>query len=248
MLLDADRKWLLTKIEWFLTCRITYDLEISVSKKIFNYKPRSKNIQIIYNGVDLQQIHTLTPKEKYKKTTFLTVARMDWGKNHQIILEMLKNSRNQISAEKIQFIRVWDGVEIQSLKYKVSKYWLDDYIIFKWKLPYQETLQEFQRSHVFLLPSLGEWQPLTVLESFASVLPFIETDVGDNKEFIQDNKNGILIKAWDQESLQKAIWYYASITPEQLAKQSEYCIEYSKHYDWSNVVKKTFNCYNNIRC
>ncbi|HMY80352.1 MAG TPA: glycosyltransferase family 4 protein [Candidatus Absconditabacterales bacterium] len=246
MLLDANRKGLFYYIEKILTCGIKYDLEISVSKKLFHYKPQTKNLHVVYNGVDLQKIHLLAPQKKYNKLTFLTVARMDRQKNHQIILEVLKHIRHKISSDNIQFVRVGDGIEMQSLKYKISQYKLDEYIEIKGKLNYHETLQEFQKSHIFVLPSLGEGQPLTILESFASGLPVIATDVGDNKEFIQDKKNGILIKVGNIESLQKAILYYASIPPEQLEKQSEYCIKYGEQYDWNRVVQKTFNHYKDI--
>ncbi len=246
MLLDAKRRNLFYYIEYFLTCLIPYTLLISVSNNIFQYHPASKKVEIIYNGVDLEKISKIKVNQKYEKLTFLTVWRMDWQKNHIIILEALQKIKNDISDTKVQFIRVGDGSEMNNLQEKTKEYWLEKYIIFKWKLEYDKTLQEFKESHVFLLPSLGEGQPLTVLEAFACGLPVIATDVGDNKYFIESHSNGLLIKAWSCEEIASAILQYISSSSVKLHQESIQVKAIAQDYDRSKMVNNTHSYYKDI--
>lgn len=123
MLLDANRKGIFYYIEKFLTCRIKYDLEISVSSNILRYQNRNKNIKIIYNGVDLKVLDSIKTSGKYSKRTFITVARMDWQKNHQIILDaILKIGKEFFVKKNIQFLRIGDGLKEQELRGFIQKH------------------------------------------------------------------------------------------------------------------------------
>ena len=56
-----------------------------------------------------------------------------------------------------------------------------------------EAAAEFAESDVFVLPSLFEGTPLTLLEAMASGLPIVTTDTCGMKDVIQHGKNGLLV-------------------------------------------------------
>jgi len=57
------------------------------------------------------------------------------------------------------------------------------------------------------LPSLAEGMSNAVLESMSCAIPVISTDVGDIKEFIKDNYNGLIINKKDPEDIAKKVEY-----------------------------------------
>lgn len=247
MHLDTKKRWLFSNIEKFLVCTLAYTLEISVSSNIFSYEPRSKKIEIIYNGVDIDALDALPAKEKYQQFTFLTVGRMDRQKNHQIILDAIKHLWKQYCIDNnIQFVWVWDGVLFEQLKQQIVAAQLEDVILMLGKLPYNQTLEVFKKAHVFLLPSLGEWQPLTVLEAFASHLPVIATDVWDNRFFVQNKKNGLLLSPWSLEDLELAIQSCVEQWLDQTTKWWEYAYLFVQDYSWKQCVNRTINAYKSL--
>jgi glycosyltransferase involved in cell wall biosynthesis len=66
-------------------------------------------------------------------------------------------------------------------------------------------LQDFD---VFVLPSLAEGIPLTILEAMATALPVISTEVGGVPELIENNAQGYLIKPQDVKGLVAKIKLY----------------------------------------
>jgi sugar transferase (PEP-CTERM/EpsH1 system associated) len=62
---------------------------------------------------------------------------------------------------------------------------------------------------VFVLPSQAEGISNTVLEAMSSGLPVIATDVGGNKELVQDGASGSLVPAKDPQALADQMARYA---------------------------------------
>jgi len=57
----------------------------------------------------------------------------------------------------------------------------------------------------FVLPSLWEGMPLTLLEASATALPIVATDVGGNAEVVLEGETGYLVPVKDTEALAQAM-------------------------------------------
>lgn len=242
--LDTDRKWFLYKFEKFLVTWIKYTLEISVSHKLFDYKNKNKNIVILHNGVDIHAYDAIHVNQKYSWYNFLFVGRFDWQKGIEYLIEAVHLIDKELLDKKnVQFNLVGDWEFIHTYKMLIKKYSLEKYFVFKGKLFWNNLIREYKSNHCFVLPSLAEWQPLTLLEAMASKLPVIVTDVGDNKYFVENEKNGYIIPSEDALALSKGILniLYMNTLDNNRIIQTNYIL--AQKYSRDNVVKDTYNQY-----
>jgi glycosyltransferase involved in cell wall biosynthesis len=244
--LDLKKKNIVYYIEKFLYTIIKYDAEISVSKKILHYK--NKNVPIIIpNGVDIDKFSCKNTKHLDKNIfKILFVGRMDKVKGIDILIQAIKKiALSDTINRKIQLHLIGYGYEKYTLSQLTTSLELEKIILFKGKKMNSALTEEYCSSNLFILPSLSEGQPLTLLEAWAAKLPVIVTDVGDNKYFVKNKINGYLIPPKDVDALAKAI--LEAINNPQLKEMGITGHKLvTKKYSWNNVTKKTYELYKTI--
>lgn len=117
------------------------------------------------------------------RLTIGTIARLSPEKNIPMVLSCAK------AFPDILFIIVGDGPQRNILSQMASG--LENV---KFVGQRKDTENFYAAFDVFLLTSLMEGLPLTILESMASGTPVIAPDVGAIKEVVSDGTNGILVK------------------------------------------------------
>ncbi len=117
----------------------------------------------------------------------------------------------------IHFTIVGEGVLRQELEIRVKKESLDKYITFcgrkKNVIPYLD------KAHIFILPSMEEGMPISILEAMRSGLPVVSTPVGGVPKQVIDGENGILI-----EPSKEGVKHF---------------LRHIKEYDWSEMGRKS---------
>ncbi len=68
-----------------------------------------------------------------------------------------------------------------------------------------ENARAFAAADIYLLPSLFEGTPLTLMEAMMSGMPIITTDICGMKDVIKDGKNGLLVPTHSAESIVAAV-------------------------------------------
>jgi glycosyltransferase involved in cell wall biosynthesis len=77
-------------------------------------------------------------------------------------------------------------------------------VVWKGTVPQSELSDELGKHQVFVLPSLYEGSPKTLLEAMACGLPCVATDVTGSKEVLRDGENGVLAQP-TAESIRQAL-------------------------------------------
>ena len=159
---------------------------------------------IIPNGVVISNNGNV---KKFEKFTFISVGRLEYQKNHKAIIEITKNLIG--TGIHFELIIVGEGVLRNELQDLINKLCLNDYVTLYGQSNDVNSL--LRKSHCFLMPSLWEGMPISILEAGMAKLPIIATTVGSIPEIL-DKDCGIVTNLNDFESKMKwAINNYNSL-------------------------------------
>ncbi len=190
--------------EW-LTAIITTRF-ICVSKEDFNLGrkllPRfSEKAILIRAAVD--DHHFAAPMRKMTPTsnfTFGTISCFKPQKNLFSMLRIFKNTHTKAlhlgTLTRLEI--VGDGVQRKEIEAWIQTHNLQGVITL---LGWQENVRSFlEQWDVFILSSLWEGLPCSIVEARLARLPIIAYDVGGIREIVHHEKNGFLVAPGDEKS------------------------------------------------
>lgn len=102
-----------------------------------------------------------------------------------------------------RLVMLGDGTHLSRMKTLAEQLSIDEYIFFKGQT---DDVADFLRtSDVYVLPSLQEGMPNSLLEAMACGLPVIASRIGGVVDVVEDGKSGILFEAGDVSGLASAM-------------------------------------------
>lgn len=201
-----------------------------------------KDLPIIMNGVNTDNVQPIKTDYKVPQETFniLHVGRFAEAKNHETIIDAFAEFHQRHQKATLTFFG--EGVKFESVKDKVKRDKLTDCIFFKGVDG--KVTSHFHEYDVFILPSLFEGMPITIIEAMAAGMPIIASNVGGIPDIITNGKNGILIKP-EKEEIVEALNKLAC--NEELRKRlGEAALESSKLYTSDQMAKEYVNYYQTL--
>lgn len=169
-----------------------------------------RKIKYLPNGVDTELYRPAGPAEKEKLknslkigpgSVILYVGRLHQVKNLAVLIESF--GQMQTADPGVQLLIIGSGPEEKGLKKQVADKHLTERVVF---LPMQEeVLPYLQAADIFVLPSQREGIANALLEAMACGLAPVASNVGGNKELIQDGSSGLLVESADTSSLTAAL-------------------------------------------
>lgn len=218
---------------------------ISVSNTVyknnhFHFKNIAEDITLIPNGVDLQRfdkhLYTHIVKENFGfKQDYLLVsyvARLDYGKNHDFLIEIWSEIIKEVPNAILCF--AGDGVLKETLKQKAQEYHLEKKIIFLGSI---NTIPELLSvSDLAVFPSSFEGFGLVMIEKFAMKLPIVASDIASFKEIATHNKNAFLVSIEDKNKFISSI---LTLCKNQLLREQmgENAYQVAKKFSIENTIR-----------
>jgi len=171
-----------------------------------------EKIRIIYNYIDTSLFYPSEEKQ-FEDDRIIFIGRLEYEKNLFNLIEsvvkigLTLDIYGQGSLQK----------QLEALAHK-----LDAKVNFMGYLPNNKIAQKLQRYRLFILPSLYEGMPKTLLEAMACGLVCIGTNVSGIQEVIQDGINGYLANGTGVSSITDTIYRVknASIQEKELIKKN----------------------------
>lgn len=157
-----------------------------IRKAISNSFPARKFF-FLPNGVDANAfIPRKNSNHRTNSFTLLFVGRLEVQKNLSLLITALA----QIKQEKIVLVLVGEGSLHKQLANLAQKAQVK--VKFIGALSHDKLPDYYQQADIFILPSLTEGQPKSLLEAMGCGLPVIASDIPAHREIITDGQNGIL--------------------------------------------------------
>ncbi len=189
------------------------DLAVAVSGQVKEDLVRKgldqKKIVIIHNGIrtgdgeEKRDPFEIRKRYAVQEDDFIigTVGRLSHEKGHAYLIEAMAELAKDIGRMKL--LIAGDGPLKNDLEHLVEKLGLCGHVKL---IGYEEKIGEFLSSiDVFVLPSLTEGLPVSLLEAMAAGKPVIASRVGGTQEVIEDGENGISIPPMDCRAISEAV-------------------------------------------
>ena len=113
------------------------------------------------------------------------------------------------------------------------------------KLARVDLFKQYGLSSIYVLPSLADAYPLTVLEALASGLPVIISENTGTADIVRDGEHGFIVPIRDVKAIQRAILaVYES--PDLLARMSENAAALGRAQTWERYGQNAVSLYRQL--
>jgi glycosyltransferase involved in cell wall biosynthesis len=171
----------------------------------------ASRVSLIYNGIDLRSYSSAPDDSRLAVRqelglgaddyVIVQVARLDYLKDHATAIRAMDLVvQNRKDA---QLLLVGDGPEREIIQKQVQQRNLGPYVRFLGLRT--DVARLLSAADLFLLTSISEGIPLTIIEAMAAGLPIVATHVGGLAEMIEDGKTGFLVPAGDSDAIARRI-------------------------------------------
>ncbi|MFH0738734.1 MAG: glycosyltransferase family 4 protein [Candidatus Omnitrophota bacterium] len=151
---------------------------------------RGKRIDIIWHGVDLEQINNIPQAED--KTDLIFAGRLIKDKNVDMLITALALIKKELPD--ISCFIIGEGPEKEKLISQSQELDLKGQIHFKGFMEYERIISQMKNAKIFVFPSTREGFGMVALEAMAAGLPVItvEHPMNSSTELIQERINGAI--------------------------------------------------------
>lgn len=208
------------------------------------YGINNNKIKTIYNGIDLNDINRLKEEEikeeRYRTILndksfikFITMGRLIPIKGHRYLINAFAEFKKENPKSKL-FILGEGPLKKSLTQLAKNKQVLDD-IFF---LGLQSNPYKFLcKSDIFILPSLIEGLPMSIIEAMACKLPVIATRCKSGiEEILKDGKYGILVDSKNSSALAREMINLTK-NPSLRKKYSELSSQRVQYFDINKIIK-----------
>ncbi len=194
---------------------------ISVSEDLYQWLINTVDISekkalLIQNGINTEIFNV--PKTTSKQLRFVIVARISPVKDHQNLLKAFTLLKKQLPVENMpQLTIVGDGDQREQLEQYCQEHALSTVEFLGARDDIEQILSE---TDVFVLSSIAEGIPMTILEAMSAKTPIVATRVGGIPEVVEDGKEGFLVDKSNALALAQGLLNYIN-QPELILEHGE---------------------------
>lgn len=176
----------------------------SVAQRLLASGVPARKIRTIANGIDVQKFESARPSLvlnfDYSKVIGM-VARLDLQKGFEYLLRAARELCGAFPELKV--VIVGEGPDRNEIERMIQRLGLLSNVILAGQ--HSDMPAIYAAMDIFVLPSLNEGLPMTILEAMAARKPVIATRVGAIPKVIQDGETGLLVDPADSDGLRNAL-------------------------------------------
>jgi glycosyltransferase involved in cell wall biosynthesis len=207
----ADKRWHHRAAERLLMAGTDCVIASAASVKTYYMQQVGADpdrVDVIYNAVDFASLSTSAPRADLRRRLNLpegalvagVIARLTDQKGHSFLLESLAN---EPALARLHLVVIGDGPLRADLERQAAGRGLSARVSF---LGSRRDLGDLLSvMDIFVLPSLWEGLPLSMVLAMGAGLPVVSTSVAGIPEVVQDGRTGLLVPPGDAAALGRAL-------------------------------------------
>ena len=199
-------------------------------------------VDVIPNGVDSERFSPRRNPRPEGPIQILFVGRLEPYKGLDTLLAALAFVRQKATREFVIRI-VGDGSLKAQLMTDAERFGVDGCVDFTGWVSPDEIPKIYQAADIFVLPSVVEGMPNGILESMATGLPSVASDVPGSEELIDNGKTGIIFPPGDVEALADAL---SSLVQDDASRtrMGQAARQSAARRSWDEVAERYVKIYN----
>lgn len=193
-------------------------------------------------------------KEKYglnDKTTVLFASEIIQRKGVEYLVKAANIVVNQLGYKDTLFVlkgKVSEKEYLEEIHKLIEEYKLEGNVkMILGHIPQFEDVKKlYVASDIYVLPSLEDNMPTSLLEPLACGKPLVGTDIGGIAPMIKNSWNGFLVEPANEKQLAEKIKYLLDHPEkwEEMGKNSRRLAE--EEFDWKKIVEKNLKVYEEV--
>jgi len=229
------------EIEKHFVLGFDYDSVISVNHEHVDLlKTGHDDVRAIPNGVDLERFNV----DADRTQDVLFLGRLAPKKRVTDLIDAFAKIEKEFPKSTLRIVGT--GPKREELEGQVNDLGISSRVSFEGRVPDAAIPEYYASAGVFVLPSVWEGHPLTLLEAWAASTPVIASSVEGIEEFIEHGETGYLVSPESPRELANAL----RTTLENLGEAHEWGKNARKlveaEYSWAGVADRTYNLYQEL--
>lgn len=174
----------------------------------FDWVKKGQKFVTIYNGIDVSEFQSkksITPiRREYgisdKSILIAVIARVERLKGQKYLIEACRRLKAKLKDFHILLAgEIVDLSYLRECKDRAKEFAIQDRIIFAGQQ--NRVGQILNETDIFVLPSLFEAFPRSLIEAMGAGKPVVVTDVGGCSEAVEDHVSGFIVPAGNSKKL-----------------------------------------------
>jgi glycosyltransferase involved in cell wall biosynthesis len=197
-----------------------------------------------YTHHDMSQTTLDTFKSKYNLTNkriILYVGQMIQRKGINFLINAIPIIKEKLKDKELMFIFVGSGDVLEALKKQTKKLEIESSVLFTGSVNTEDLFMFYKSSELYVLPSLSEGLPTTILEAMYFGLPVISTNIPGIRDHFFDS--ALLVPHRDEHALAESIITLLSdkVFAKKLSQIGKQLV--LSRYTWDRVAKEYEDLY-----
>jgi glycosyltransferase involved in cell wall biosynthesis len=219
----------------------------TIAERLVSLGVSRERLTVISNGIDVRAFEAASsasqPEAQARNEQVIgIVARLDLQKGFECLLNALAMLRD--SFPEVRLVIAGEGPDRAKIEQMVSRRKLGGVVTIAGQQTDMPAV--YAAIDIFVLPSLNEGLPMTLLEAMAASKPIVATRVGAVPSVITDGETGLLVEPADEPGLTKALAQLLA-NPElrrRLAEKARAHVE--QHYTAAAMSRKYLAMYREV--
>ncbi|QCW05194.1 glycosyltransferase family 4 protein [Natrinema pallidum] len=229
------------RLERLFVLNFDYDHVISVNTEHLDLLgDHHTDLSCVPNGVNLERFDV----DVDRRDEILFLGRLAPKKRVSDLIDAFDRLVDEYPETDL--VIVGTGPKSEELKAQANQLGLDNRVRFEGRVSDEAIPRYYRRARLFVLPSVWEGHPLTLLEAWAAEVPVVTSDVEGIGEFVDHTETGYLVPPESPDKLADAIRYALSNSDERDAWAANAYELVSNEYSWEGVADRTNQIYEQI--